>query len=72
MSVDGVHLTTPGTLSMFESPPEQRAAAVRVCAGMARDAEDLTLLLDALGLNPVEGRGPRGGSRPSTERRSGA
>jgi hypothetical protein len=35
---------------------ETRATAVRKLAGMAEDAQDLALLLDALGLDPAEAR----------------
>lgn len=35
---------------------EQRAAAVRTVARLARDAEDAAQLLDALGLSPEEAR----------------
>jgi hypothetical protein len=35
---------------------ETRASAVRKLAGLAEDAEDLSLLLDALGLDPAEAR----------------
>lgn len=38
------------------SEPAVRAAAVRVVAGLARDAGDAALLLEALGLDAVEGR----------------
>lgn len=33
---------------------QTRAAAVRTVAGLAEDAQDLRLLLDALGLDPTE------------------
>lgn len=39
-----------------ERERETRAAAVRNLAGMAEDAEDLALLLEALGLDPAEAR----------------
>lgn len=35
---------------------QTRAQAVRKLAGLARDASDLSLLLDALGLDPAEAR----------------
>jgi hypothetical protein len=35
---------------------ETRAAAVRNLAGMAKDAQDLALLLDVLGLDAAEAR----------------
>lgn len=34
--------------------PDKRARAMRCVAGNAHDAEDLTLLLDILGLDPKE------------------
>lgn len=37
-------------------PPAVRRSAVKALAGMARDAEDLRLLADALGLDPAEAR----------------
>lgn len=36
--------------------PAVRSAAVRAVAGLARDAGDAALLLDALGLGPAEGK----------------
>lgn len=35
---------------------ETRVSAVRKVAGLAEDADDLRLLLDALGLDPAEAR----------------
>jgi len=39
-----------------ERDRQTRATAVRKLAGMAKDAEDLRLLADVLGLNPGEAR----------------
>ena len=41
-----------------QSPLEVRAAAVRAVCGLARDAVEAAEVLEALGLDPREGRQP--------------
>lgn len=45
-------------MTISNSIPEQRHRAARVVAANARDASDLTELLDMLGLSAAEGRFP--------------
>ncbi|MCP2252825.1 hypothetical protein LY13_001569 [Prauserella aidingensis] len=46
----------PSLPRVDEPNDDQRRRAVRAIASAARDAEDCAMLLDALGLDPEEGR----------------
>ncbi len=50
------NLRTAVTQDVSSLSPEQRYCAVRLVASAADDAADCLLLLDALGLDPVDGR----------------
>ncbi|MEV4315494.1 hypothetical protein [Actinocrispum sp. NPDC049592] len=53
--IHGDNLRTASQES-FSLSPEQRYCAVRLVASVADDAADCLLLLEALGLDPVDGR----------------
>lgn len=44
------------TVNGYACGPEQRSAAVRAVCGMARDAAEAAEVLEALGLDPREGK----------------
>lgn len=57
LSDGGGALVKPSKIgAVSQLSPEARARAVRFVASSAVDAEDAALLLDALGLDPVEGK----------------
>jgi hypothetical protein len=54
--IRGDNLRTAVAHDIFTLSPEQRYRAVRLVATAAGDAADCLLLLDALGLDPADGR----------------